>query len=107
MKIRQPSLARQLLRKLLPLMAVIIVTGAGVVYFVAHREATVAYDRALMDVSLALASQVELSDHRLHLQLPAIAEKVLLIDGYDKLFYKVVDLNGNTVAGNTDRKSVV
>ncbi len=84
------------------MMAAIIITGAGVVYFVAHREATVAYDRALMDVSLALASQVELIDNHLHLQLPAIAEKVLLIDGYDKLFYKVVDLSGKTIAGNTD-----
>ena len=78
MKIRQPSLARQLLRQLLPLMAAIIITGGGVVYFVAHREATVAYDRALMDVSLALANQVEITDNGLHLQLPAIAEKVLL-----------------------------
>jgi two-component system, OmpR family, sensor histidine kinase TctE len=102
MKIRQPSLARQLLRQLLPLMAAIIVTGGGVVYFVAHRAATVAYDRALMDVSLALASQVEIIDGSLHLQLPAIAEKVLLVDGYDKLFYEVVDLNGKTVAGNIE-----
>ena len=102
MKTRQPSLARQLLRQLLPLMAAIIITGAGVVYFVAHREATVAYDRALMDVSLALASQVEVTANGLQLQLPAIAEKVLLIDGYDKMFYKVVDLNGKTVAGNVD-----
>ncbi len=102
MKIRQPSLARQLLRQLLPLMAVIIVTGGGVVYFVAHREATVAYDRALMDVSLALASQVEVVDNGLYLQLPAIAEKVLLVDGYDKLFYEVVDLNGKTIAGNVE-----
>ncbi|MGB8077212.1 MAG: sensor histidine kinase N-terminal domain-containing protein, partial [Gallionella sp.] len=100
MKIRQPSLARQLLRQLLPLMAAIIVTGGGVVYFVAHREATVAYDRALMDVSLALANQVEIKDSKLHLQLPPIAEKVLLVDGYDKMFYKVVDANGTTIAGN-------
>lgn len=100
MKIRQPSLARQLLRQLLPLMAAIIITGGGVVYFVAHRAATVAYDRALMDVSLALASQVEIIDNSLHLQLPAIAEKVLLVDGYDKLFYEVVDPSGKTVAGN-------
>jgi two-component system, OmpR family, sensor histidine kinase TctE len=102
MKIRQPSLARQLLRQLLPLMAAIIITGGGVVYFVAHSAATVAYDRALMDVSLALASQVEIIDGSLHLQLPAIAEKVLLVDGYDKLFYEVVDLNGKTVAGNIE-----
>lgn len=102
MKTRRPSLARKLLRQLLPLMAAIIITGAGVVYFVAHREATVAYDRALMDVSLALASQVEVTSQGLQLQLPAIAEKVLLIDGYDKLFYKVIDLNGKTVAGNVD-----
>ena len=101
MNIQQPSLARQLLRQLLPLMAAIIITGSGVVYFVAHRAATVAYDRALMDVSLALASQVESIGNSLQLQLPAIAEKVLLVDGYDKLYYEVVDLEGKTVAGNT------
>ena len=60
MKIRRPNLARQLLRQLLPLMAAILISGAGVVYFVAHREATVAYDRALMDESIAIASQVEI-----------------------------------------------
>ena len=83
-------------------MAAILITGAGVVYFVAHREATVAYDRALMDESIAIASQVEIVDDSLRLQLPAIAEKVLLIDGYDKLFYEVIDRNGKTVAGNIE-----
>ena len=102
MKMMRPSLARHLLHQLLPLMIAIIVTGAGVVYFVAHRAATVAYDRALMDVSLALADQVETVDNRLRLRLPAIAEKVLLVDGYDKLFYEVIDQNGQTVAGNID-----
>lgn len=102
MKIRQPSLARLLLRQLLPLTAAILITGGGVVYFVAHRAATVAYDRALMDVSLAIASQIEIIDNTLHLQLPAIAEKVLLVDGYDKLFYEVVDSGGKTVAGNIE-----
>jgi two-component system sensor histidine kinase TctE len=86
--------------QLLPLMVAILITGAGVVYFVANREATVAYDRALMDESIAIASQVEIVDNNLRLELPAIAEKVLLIDGYDKLFYEVVDRNGKTVAGN-------
>ena len=83
-------------------MAAIIVTGGGVVYFVADREATVAYDRALMDVSLAIASQVEIVESSLRLQLPAIAEKVLLVDGYDKLSYEVVDLSGKTIAGNIE-----
>ncbi len=100
MKTIQPSLARQLLRQLLPLMAAILISGSGVVYFVALRAATVAYDRSLMDVSLALADQVEIIDNSLHLQLPAIAEKVLLVDGYDKLFYEVIDTGGKTVAGN-------
>jgi two-component system, OmpR family, sensor histidine kinase TctE len=102
MKIRQPSLARLLLLQLLPLMAAILITGAGVVYFVANREATVAYDRALMDESIAVASQVEIVNNSLRLQLPAIAEKVLLIDGYDKLFYEVIDRDGKTVAGNVE-----
>lgn len=102
MKMRQPSLARQLFWQLLPLMAAIVVMGGGVVYLVAHREATVAYDRALMDVSLALASQVEIINNRLHLQLPSIAEKVLLVDGYDEMFYEVIDPNGKTVAGDVE-----
>jgi len=99
---QQPSLARQLLRQLLPLMAAILIIGSGVVYFVAHRAATVAYDRSLMDVSLALASQVEIKDQKLHLQLPEIAEKVLLVDGYDKLFYEILDSDGKPLAGNAE-----
>ena len=83
-------------------MAAILITGSGVVYFVAHSAATVAYDRSLMDVSLALADQVEITNNQLHLQLPAIAEKVLLVDGYDKLFYEVLDAEGKTVAGNIE-----
>ena len=59
MRIRKPSLAHKLLQELLPLTAAILVLGGGVAYYVAHRAATVAYDRALMDSALAIAAHVE------------------------------------------------
>ena len=84
------------------MMAAILITGSGVVYVVAHRAATVAYDRAMMDVSLALASQTEIINSGLYLQLPEIAEKVLLVDGYDTLYYEIFDLTGKTIASNIE-----
>ena len=83
-------------------MAAIVLAGGGVAYFVAHRVATVAYDRALLDAALAIASQVEAKDGALHLRLPDVAEKVLLTDTYDAVFYEVLDRNGKHIAGNRD-----
>ena len=97
---RQPSLAVRLLRRLLPLMAIIVLTGSGVAYFVAERVATVAYDRALLDAALAIASLVEVKDENLHLRLPVVAEKILQTDTYDEEFYEVIDANGKSLSGN-------
>jgi two-component system, OmpR family, sensor histidine kinase TctE len=100
MRIRKLSLARKLLQGLLPLMVAILVSGGGVAYFVAHKAATVAYDRALMDSALAIAAHVEVVDGRLHLQLPQVAKEILLTDTYDQIFYEVVDTNGESIAGD-------
>jgi two-component system sensor histidine kinase TctE len=100
MRIKKISLARKLLQGLLPLMLVILVSGGGVAYFVAHKAATVAYDRALMDSALAIAAHIEIVEGRLHLQLPQVAKEILLTDSYDQIFYEVVDANGETIAGD-------
>ncbi len=101
MRIKKPSLAQKLLHELLPLTAVILVLGGGVAYFVAHRAATVAYDRALMDSAVAIAAHVEVREGHLNLQLPSIAKDILLTDTYDQIFYEIVDANGGTIAGNS------
>ncbi len=101
MRLKKLSLARKLLQGLLPLMVAILVSGGGVAYFVAHQAATVAYDRALMDSALAIAAHVDLQDGRVHLELPVVAKEILLTDGYDQIFYAVVDSSGEIVAGDT------
>ena len=101
MRTKIPSLARKLLQGLLPLMVAILVAGGGVAYYVAHKAATVAYDRALMDSALAIAAHVDVVDGRLHLELPRIAKEILLTDTYDQVFYEVVDTKGASIAGNT------
>ncbi len=83
-------------------MVAILVSGGGVAYFVAHYAATVAYDRNLMNSALAIAVHIEVSDGHVHLDLPKIAEEVLLNDAYDQLFYEVIDAKGVRVAGNAD-----
>lgn len=95
----RPSLARQLLRKLLPLMLLIVLGGSGVVYFVAHRVATAAYDKALLDAALAIASQVENQQGSLSLKLPEVAEVVLRTDTDDQIFYAVLDHDNAFLAG--------
>ena len=102
MRTRTPSLAQKLLRELLPLTAAVLMLGGVVAYFVAHRAATAAYDRALMDSALAIAAHVDMVDNNLHLQLPKIAREILLTDTYDQVFYEVVDAHGMVVAGDPD-----
>ena len=102
MKISQPSITRQLLLRLLPLTVIIVLTGSSVAYFVAHRVATVAYDRALLDAALAITSQMDINEGSLILRLPKIAEKVLRTDTFDEIFYEVIDASGKSLAGNHD-----
>ena len=96
----KPSLARKLQQVLLPWMVAILLSGGAVAYFVAHRAASLAYDRGLMDSALAIAAHVEVVDDQLRLQLPQAAKDVLLTDAYDQAYYEVVDAEGNTVAGD-------
>ena len=89
-----------MLQGLLPLTVLILVSGGGVAYYVAHKAATVAYDRALMDSALAIAALVDIDNGRLHLELPKVAKEILLTDAYDEIFYEVVDANGKSIAGD-------
>ncbi|MGA8865092.1 MAG: sensor histidine kinase [Gallionella sp.] len=100
MKTRKHSLARNLLQGLLPLTVLILVSGGGVAYYVAHKAATVAYDRALMASALAIAALVDTENGHLHLKLSKVANEILLTDTYDQIFYEVVDGNGKSIAGD-------
>ena len=96
---QQTSLRFQLLRRLLPAMLVLLLCGAGTAYWVAWRSATKAYDRALLDTTLAIADQLKIADDKPQLPLTPQARAVLLRDTYDQVYYAVRGPDGEVVDG--------
>jgi two-component system sensor histidine kinase TctE len=95
----QHSLARRLLSFLLPVGLLLSAAGSLIAYQVAHRSATVAYDRALLDAAQSIATQVRLVDDKIELQIANATEQVLLYDNLDRVFYAVYDQRGESIAG--------
>jgi len=93
------SLARQLLTWLLPTSLALVAIGGAIAYEVAHRAASLAYDRALLDAAQSVATQVRHVNGRIDLQLSLSTEQVLLYDNLDRLFYAVIGRNGTMIAG--------
>ena len=96
---RRPSLRSQLLHWLLPAMLALLLLGAVVVYWVAFRSATLAYDRALWDVSLAIGEKLTVRDGEPVLALTDQAREVLLVDKFDQVYFAVRDPQGGLFAG--------
>jgi two-component system sensor histidine kinase TctE len=94
------SLRAHLLRMLLPPIAALLALGAVVAYYPSIEPATAAYDQALVDVGIALAAHVRVSDNGYRLELPAAVEQVLRTDRYDSIFYRVLAPGGSDIAGD-------
>lgn len=97
---KQNSLSRMLLRQLLPSIGIVLLVGGALGYWVAHRSATLAYDRSLLDANLAIAGQISVKNRQLDLQLPEAAQRVLLADNFDTIYYEIVNSDGQSVGGN-------
>lgn len=82
-------------------MLLMIVLGGINAYFIAFRTAIHAYDRGLLDTSLALAGQIHKSKGQLVLNLPEEAEEILLTDKFDRIFFRVVDSEGHDIDGDS------
>ena len=95
------SLARQLLIWLLPTALALVAIGGVIAYEIAHRAATLAYDRALLDAAQSVAAQVRHVNGHIDLQLSLSTEQVLLFDNYDRVFYEVIGSNGVMIAGTS------
>lgn len=94
------SLRGLLLGRLLPAMLALVLVSALVAYNLAHRAATLAYDRSLLDAALALADQVHVEGSAIVLDLSPQAQNILLTDKYDRIFYEVIGPDGNAIAGH-------
>lgn len=96
------SLRLVLLRRLLPAMLALLLAGAGTAYWVALGSAGKAYDRSLLDTTLAIAEQLRVVDGQVLLPLTPQARAVLLTDKFDRIFYAVRNQDGGLLDGDPE-----
>jgi signal transduction histidine kinase len=81
----------------------LLLVGAGTFasYRIALNAANDAYDSALLDPALAIASHVRRTGGRLELDLPNVALEALRYDAQDRVFLQVRGPAGELIAGTT------
>jgi len=96
------SLRRQLVSWLLIPLLVIWLCGGILSYLIAVRFADLANDRSLFDSTLTLASQVKSEGDTVIVSQPDTALKMIAIDPYDKVYFKVSDSEHGIIAGRPE-----
>lgn len=82
---------------------IVVLISVALTYFIALHVATMAYDRSLIDPALAMAPHLKLGqDGQVKFDLPPIAQRVLLIDSKDAMYFRILDPQGRTIAGLPD-----
>ncbi|HUL93981.1 MAG TPA: sensor histidine kinase N-terminal domain-containing protein [Burkholderiales bacterium] len=95
----QASLRRHLTYWLLGPLLLLVAAGSFLSYRIALSAANKAYDSALLDPALAIASHLKPGGTRLELDLPSIAIEALRIDTEDRVYYQVLGPAGELIAG--------
>ncbi len=93
------SVRRSLLQWLVPTFAVTLGLGALAASRVSLHPTLEAYDQALTDDALALASSIRIFDGVPALELSAQSEKLLRTDPYDHIYFAIRAPGGMRVAG--------
>ena len=88
-----------LLRLMLPLLVIVAAAAAFGTYTVQQLTARV-YDRWLLDAARSVAAQVRFEHGAAALDLPPIAQSILLFDDNDHIYFSV-DQGGRLIAGST------
>lgn len=96
------TLRSQLMRWLLVPLSVIFLLDAAGSYFFATRLADRVYDRELMEIARELALHVKRSGGGFAWDLESDAERALLLDSYDQVYYAVRTPGGQVLAGRPD-----
>lgn len=96
------SLRAHLLRMLLPPIAALLALGAVVAYYPSIEPATQAYDQALVDIGIALGSNIRIGQTEYRFDLPPAVEQVLRTDRFDRIYYRVMSPAGLQIAGDPD-----
>jgi len=93
------SLRRRLTYWLVGPLLLLVAAGTFVSYRIALNAANNAYDSALLDPVLAIASHLHRSGGRFELDLPSVAIEALRIDSQDRVFFQVLGPSGELISG--------
>jgi two-component system sensor histidine kinase TctE len=96
------SLRNQLLRWLLVPLVVLVAVNTFSLYRDALDAADMAYDRALLASTRALAERVSVKDGKVVADVPYVALDSFETDTLGRIYYRVGGLNGETVSGYDD-----
>ncbi len=88
---------------LLGRLLLLVTAGTFVSYRIALNAANKAYDSALLDPVLAIASHLRSTGNRIELDLPSIAIEALRIDTEDRVYYAVLGPGGEQLIAGTAR----
>ena len=99
----QSSLRERLTYWLLGPLLLLVAAGTFVSYRIALNAANKAYDAALLDPVLAIASHLRHKDDEIELDLPSIAIEALRIDTEDRVYYAVLGARGERLIAGTAR----
>jgi two-component system sensor histidine kinase TctE len=99
----QSSLRQRLTYWLLGPLLLLVAAGTFVSYHIALNAANKAYDAALLDPVLAIASHLHRSGNDVELDLPTIAIEALRIDTEDRVYYAVLGAGGERLIAGTAR----
>tara|TARA_R110002051_G_scaffold16719_3_gene50027 strand:- start:92622 stop:93995 length:1374 start_codon:yes stop_codon:yes gene_type:complete len=96
------SLRGRLLRRLALMLALLLVLASTAAYWNARSAADTAYDRSLLSSARAIAERLYDQDGKLVVEVPYIALDNFAYDITGRLYYQVLDLQGQSVSGYED-----
>jgi two-component system sensor histidine kinase TctE len=94
-----PPLQHKLLVRLLVPLLVLLLSSGVAGYLIAGRLSNDVYNRELLEIARELTLHLSEQDGRVRLDLAPAAERLLLLDQDDKVFYRIATDRGDTIAG--------
>lgn len=96
----EPSLQRKLLAWLLGPLIVLLVLDTAFSWWSSVNFSNLAHDRSLHEIAREVVLHVKPGGSGPRLELSPVAEKILLVDQDDRVFYKVTTADGAVIGGD-------
>jgi two-component system sensor histidine kinase TctE len=99
MQASDPALQRKLLAWLLGPLLALLVLDAAYTWWTSQNFAALAYDRSLQEIGREIALHVKPGPGEPRLELTPSAQRILLVDAEDEVFFRISTTDGRTLGG--------